>query len=84
MSGKRRKTTASVPNMSCIFKWSDPPAGGNPGSEYGCRCSAHAFDENNYETEQRDYFNAIENDTEEQEETEESSGLVAAVSAGGI
>lgn len=67
-----------------VFKWSDPPAGGNPGSEYGCRCSAHAFDENNYETEQRDYFNALENDTEEQEETEESSGLVAAVSAGGI
>lgn len=61
-----------------VFKWSDPPAGGNPGSEYGCRCGAHAFDEKNYETEQENYFNPQESDTDEQAETAESADLTAA------
>lgn len=61
-----------------VFKWSDPPAGGNPGSEYGCRCGAHAFDEKNYETEQENYFNPQESDTDEQAETAESADLAAA------
>lgn len=61
-----------------VFKWSDPPAGGNPGSEYGCRCGAHAFDEKNYETEQENYFTPQESDTDEQAETAESADLTAA------
>lgn len=61
-----------------VFKWSDPPAGGNPGSEYGCRCGAHAFDEKNYETEQENYFNPQESDTDEQAETAEADLTAAA------
>lgn len=28
-----------------IFKWDDPPAGGHPGQDYGCRCWAEPLDE---------------------------------------
>lgn len=39
-----------------VFKWSNPPAGGNPGSDYGCRCNARAFNEENYTAESKRHF----------------------------
>lgn len=36
--GKVRSTHAAREGQ--VFSWNDPPQGGNPGEDYGCRCTA--------------------------------------------
>ena len=33
-------------NDGRIFAWDDPPPTGNPGDDFGCRCTAETFDPN--------------------------------------
>jgi hypothetical protein len=39
--GKVRSTHAAREGQ--VFSWNDPPQGGNPGEDYGCRCTAEPY-----------------------------------------